>query len=632
MMTSTRSLQTCAEAGELLPAHTDTEAVAIIGMSGRFPGAPDIDAFWNNLREGTCSLSDFTERDLLADGVAPEELRNPLYVPAKGHLDGADRFEPGLFGFNQAEAAVLDPQHRLLLETAWSALEDAGYAPRGGNRRAGVYVGGSPTEHELAALSDPAHASVLGTAQVRFLTGREFLASWVSYRLGLTGPSMTVQTACSTSLTALHLAAQALLLGECDTALAGGVSLVSARKHGYLHHKGGTLSADGRCRPFDADADGTVPGNGVGIVVLRRLEDALADGDPVRAVLRGSAVTNDGAAKTGFTAPSPDQQTATILEAWGAAGLDPATAGYIEMHGTGTERSDRAELAAAAAAFADAQRCGIGSVKSSIGHLDAAAGVASLIKTVLMLQNGDLTATVNVRRPQPELLDGSLPFRLIERTEPWVSATGTPRRAGVTSLGIGGTNVHVVLEEAPIRLTTVDAPRVEVLPLSAGTAAQLRTMANSLAETLHRPDAPPLAAVGHTLRTGRSPFPVRGCVVASRTENAASALGELAAGTVITTDTGADELAALSQAWVRGNDVTWPAPLDEETPRVHLPTYPFAGKSHGALRPGTPGRAPAAAAAADGVEARVTEPLCTTLGAEPADTLETSASPPGTAQ
>ncbi|MCF3135097.1 beta-ketoacyl synthase N-terminal-like domain-containing protein [Streptomyces olivochromogenes] len=586
-MTDTHAPDAAPAPGESWSEDSGPDAVAVVGMSCRFPGAPDLSGFWDNLRSGVCSIADFSERDLLADGVGAEELANPSYVRAGGHLADADRFEAELFGFNRAEAAVLDPQHRLLLEAAWSALEDAGQPPRGESRRTGVYVGGSPTEHELAALTDPAHAAALGSAQVRFLTDREFLAPWVSYRLGLTGPSMTVQTACSTSLTAVHLAAQALLLGECDTALAGGVSVSRVDRRGYVHQKGGILSTDGRCRPFDVEAGGTVPGSGVGVVVLRRLEDALADGDPIRAVIRGSAVTNDGAAKVGFTAPSVDQQTSTVAEAWSAAGLDPARAGYVEMHGTGTELGDRIEVAAAAVAFADTERCVIGSVKSNVGHLDAAAGVASLVKTVLMLQHRALPPTVNVTRPFPELTDGSLPFRLVDRTEPWEHPDSTPRRAGVSSLGIGGTNVHVVLEEAPRPAAPAPtAPGNEVLPLSARTGAQLVTAARALAAVLRRPDAPPLAAVGRTLRGGRSALAVRGCVVAATAEDAANALEKLAAGDVVTDAFGADDLTALGRDWVGGAEVVWPAPLDARGPRVHLPTYPFAGDAHGALRLG----------------------------------------------
>ncbi|WP_369218142.1 beta-ketoacyl synthase N-terminal-like domain-containing protein, partial [Streptomyces flavofungini] len=571
-------------------------------MSGRFPGAPDLDAYWANLRDGVCTLTDFTEAELLADGADPAELRGAEHVPAKGFLADADRFEAELFGFNRTEAAALDPQHRLLLETAWAAIEDAGHDPLAVPGRTGVYVGGSPTEHMLAAHTDRRLAASIGAMQIRILTDREFLAPWISYRLGLQGPSLTVQTACSTSLTAVHLAAQALLLGECDTALAGGVSVDTVRRQGYVHYAGGIFSADGRCRPFDERAGGTVPGSGVGVVVLRRLSDALADGDPVRAVLRGSALTNDGATKVGFTAPGVEQQTAAIVEAWSAAGLAPSAAQYVETHGTATELGDRIELAAATAAFAppaDDSRgdtgtgIGIGSVKSNIGHLDAAAGVASCIKAVLMLEHATLAPTVNVSRPHPDLRMDATPFHVVDSARPWPLPADGVRRAGVSSLGIGGTNVHVVLEQAP-EITRLNAPAPtpdvrlrHLLPLSAHTETALRSVAARLATALRAPGGPCLADTAYTLRTGRTPMDVRAYVLAEDPAEAAERLTALAEGGAL--DDGGeapapdpDGLRGLGELWLKGGSVPWP-----ETPaegrRVSLPTYPFAGESFGSL-------------------------------------------------
>ncbi|MFD0439167.1 beta-ketoacyl synthase N-terminal-like domain-containing protein [Streptomyces chartreusis] len=585
--------------------HDLEPAVAVVGMSGRFPGAPDLDAYWANLRDGVCSLSAFTEKELLADGADPAELRNPAHVPAQGHLADADRFEADLFGFNRTEAAALDPQHRVLLETAWSALEDAGYAPLNAPSQTGVYVGGSPTEHALAAGTDPALAASIGALQVRILTDREFLAPWISYRLGLDGPSMTVQTACSTSLTAVHLAVQALLLGECDTALAGGVAIGTVRRQGYVHYQGGIFSPDGRCRPFDEKAAGTVPGSGVGVLVLRRLEDALADGDPVRAVIRGTAVTNDGAGKVGFTAPGVDQQTAAITEAWAAAGLEPSAAQYVEAHGTGTELGDRIELEAAGAAFAAGDRSapeggagiGLGSVKSNIGHADAAAGAAALIKTVLMLEHATLAPTVDVTSPVAALADS--PLRLVTETRQWPRRPDLPRLAGVTSVGIGGTNVHVVVQEAPSRGPRAEAgARPTVLPLSARTEHQLALVASRLAARLREADAPALADVAHTLRTGRVGMPVRAYVVAAGAREASDKLMALAEGRPDPVRDPAGE------AWLRGEEVTWPA-LDGEVRRVRLPSYPFAGESHGALTLRGPAAHPPAEAAAPAPESEL---------------------------
>ncbi|MGV9879882.1 beta-ketoacyl synthase N-terminal-like domain-containing protein [Streptomyces sp. NPDC003006] len=591
---------TATETSAPAPADSGSDsAIAIVGMSGRFPGAPDLATYWANLRDGVCSIADFTEAELLADGADPAELRRPEHVPAKGYLADADRFDAELFGFNRTEAAALDPQHRLLLETAWAALEDAGRDPLAAQDRTGVYVGGSPTEHMLAAHTDRRLAASLGAMQIRILTDREFLAPWISYRLGLEGPSLTVQSACSTSLTAVHLAAQALLLGECDTALAGGVSVDTVRRQGYVHYEGGIFSPDGRCRPFDERAGGTVPGSGVGVVVLRRLSDALADGDPIRAVVRGSALTNDGATKVGFTAPGVEQQTAAIVEAWAAAGLTPSAAQYVETHGTATELGDRIELAAAAAAFApaptNAARIGIGSVKSNIGHLDAAAGVASLIKTALMLEHATLAPTVNVTRPHPDLRVEASPFRVVDAATPWPHPTEGPRRAGVSSLGIGGTNVHVVLEETPPRPerpTPADGRHAtEILPLAARTETALTELAAKLAAALRAPDAPTLTDTAHTLRTARTPMDVRAYVLASDRRDAAERLTALAEGRPWNDredGPDADGLRELGELWLKGGSVPWPETANGAR-RVSLPTYPFAGESFPALTlPHTP--------------------------------------------
>ncbi|MEO3884633.1 beta-ketoacyl synthase N-terminal-like domain-containing protein [Nonomuraea sp. B5E05] len=561
---------------------TDAPAVAIVGMSGRFPGARDVAGFWANLRDGVCSIADFGEEELLADGVPADELRHPGYVPSKGFLADADRFEHELFGFGAAEARALDPQLRQLLETAWSALEDAGHDPRAAPDRTGVYVGGEPSDHALAAQLDPGLRARLGPLQVRMFTDREFMAGWLSYRLNLTGPSMTVQTACSTSLATVHMAVQALLLSECDLALAGGVSIDSPYRRGYLYEPGGIFSPDGRCRPFDEKAAGTVGGNGVGLVVLKRLEDALADGDAIHAVVRGTALSNDGAGRVGFTAPGVDGQTTAIVEAWAAAGLEPANAQFLEAHGTGTDLGDRIEVAAAAAAFAGASGCAIGSVKSNVGHLNAAAGVTGLIKAALMLRHRTMVPTVNVTRPHPDLDLDSTPFHLLTTTTEWAPPATGPRLAGVSSLGIGGTNVHVVLSEppAPAPAPGQGGPPL-VLPLSARTPAQLATAAGRLAEALRAPGAPSPADVAHTLATGRAALDARAYVVATTLDEAAAALEALAARGEATGGGGS----ALGDAWVRGGNVAWPQAGGR---RVHLPAYPFAGEHHGALTVGAP--------------------------------------------
>ncbi|NJP88022.1 hypothetical protein HCN51_00880 [Nonomuraea sp. FMUSA5-5] len=616
---------------------SDVPAVAIVGMSGRFPGARDLDELWRNLLDGVCSVADFTEDELLAAGVDPAELRGPGYVASKGFLAEADRFEHELFGFNATEAAALDPQHRQLLETAWAALEDAGHDPRRTLLRTGVYVGGGPSEHAVAAQVDGRLRARLGPMHVRVFTDREFMAGWLSYRLGLTGPSMTVQTGCSTSLATVHVAVQALLSGECDLALAGGVSIDSPYPRGYVYEPGGISSPDGRCRPFDEKAAGTVGGDGVGLVVLRRLEDAVADGDAIHAVIRGTAAGNDGSGRVGFTAPGVAGQTSTIAEAWAAAGLDPADAQFLEAHGTGTDLGDRIEVTAATEAFQGARGCAIGSVKSNLGHLNAAAGVAGLIKAALMLRHRTMVPTVNVTRPHPDLALDDTPFRLLTRVEPWERPpSGGPRLAGVSSLGIGGTNVHVVLEEPPeppatgpadagealpsVAMSSVAAPSL-VLPLSARTRPQLAAAARRLAAALRAPGAPPLADVAHTLAHGRAALDARACVTATTHENAATALDALA--TALDTgrpldpgqagqgaDTGIDAVAA---AWTAGQEVTWPGTGGH---RAHLPTYPFAGPRHGALTL-RPAQSPEERPGQDaGTETAVTELFRTTLALE----------------
>jgi acyl transferase domain-containing protein len=600
---------------------TDDTAVAIVGMSARFPGARDLAEYWANLRDGVCSIVDFTEAELLADGADPAEVTRPDYVPSQGYLTEADRFEPELFGVNRTEAAALDPQHRLVLQAAWSALEDAGYNPRRAPARTGVYLGGSVTEHMIAAHADRRLAAELGQLQVRILTDREYLAPWVSYRLGLDGPSLTVQTACSTSLTAVHLAVQALILGECDAAVAGGVSIGSVRRSGYVYREGGVLSPDGRCRPFDEKAAGTVSGNGVGVVLLRRLSDALAGGDPIRAVIRGSAVTNDGAAKVGFTAPGVARQTAAIVEAWAAAGLEPSAAQYVEMHGTGTELGDPVEVAAASAAFArdNGTACGIGSVKANLGHLDAAAGIASLIKVVLMLGNRTVVPTVNVTAPSPDLALEHTPFQLATRVDPWYEPATGPRLAGVTAVGIGGTNVHAVVAEAPAPAGVAPADRWELLPLSARTEQQLRTSARNLATALRAPDAPALSDVAYTLRTGRATLAARAFVVAGTRGGAADLLAALADGRPVPPAFG--PLAAIGESWVDGADVVWPEPAPGAR-RVHLPTYPFAGERLGSFVLGE--AAPAARPAEESgelTEDAVCALLSASLGLESPDDL-----------
>jgi amino acid adenylation domain-containing protein len=506
----------------------DRTKVAIIGMAGRFPGAPDVEAFWENLRLGRESISAFSEEELLEAGVAPALLRQENYVKAKGVLPGADLFDADFFGYSPREVEIMDPQQRVFLECAWEALESAGCDPQTFEGRIGVFGGTGPNTYLLFNLmSSQRAARSAGLYQTLIANEKDFLATRVSYKLGLKGPSLTVQTACSTSLTAVHLARQSLLAGECDIALAGGVSVSVPLKNGYEHEHGGILSSDGHCRAFDARADGTVSGNGVGIVVLRRLAQARRSGDRVSAVISASAINNDGSLKAGFTAPSAEAQAAVITHALAAAGVDPAGIGYVETHGTGTHLGDAIEIAALTRVFREHTSntgfCALGSVKTSVGHLDAAAGVTSLIKAALALQHEAIPATLNYTRPNPELALESSPFVVNAELRAWPRQNG-PRRAAVSSFGIGGTNVHLLLEEAPVTEPGGPTRSVQLLPLSARTAPALQASAHRLADYLEGHPDVDLGDVAFTLARRRRPFECREAIVGRDRGHAVSAL------------------------------------------------------------------------------------------------------------
>ncbi|GGM54574.1 hypothetical protein GCM10012275_27140 [Longimycelium tulufanense] len=491
--------------------------VAVVGMAGRFPGASDLDRYWANLRSGVESISFFSTKDLASAGVDPTLLAHPDYVRAAPVLDDPSLFDAAFFGYTPKEAELIDPQHRLFLECAWTALENAGYTPGQQNVRTGVYGGAAFNTYLMHSGLQPRfvddYVMMLASSDKDFLTTR------VSYKLGLTGPSLAVQTACSTSLVAVHLAVQSLLYGECDMALAGGVSVRVPHRAGYLHDRGGILSPDGHCRPFDAAAGGTIFGSGVGLVVLKRLDDAVADGDTIHAVIKGSAVNNDGSMKVSYAAPSVERQAAAVVEALGDAGVDPRTISYIEAHGTGTAVGDPVEVAALTRAYRmftpDSGFCAIGSVKSNVGHLDAAAGVAGLLKTILALRHGEIPATLHFHRPNPEIDFDSTPFQVNDKLSPW-PAGNARRRAAVNALGVGGTNAHVVLEEPPrLRSSSPSRPR-QLLLLSARTATALHASSVALADHISRNPQGNLADVAHTLRSGRTPLSYRRAVVCDR--------------------------------------------------------------------------------------------------------------------
>ena len=396
------------------PVPDAVDAVAIVGMSGRFPGAPNVAAFWENLKDGIESIEFFSDDELITAGVDPELLSHPAYVKAGGVLDGADLFDARYFGLSPREAQAMDPQQRLFLECAVQALEHAGIDPDSFAGPIGVYAGVGVSTYLQLVEAHPEFVGLVGGLQVLIGTNKDHLTTHVSYRLNLRGPSVVVQTACSTSLVAVCMACQALLDCQCDVALAGGVSIEVPQREGYLYQEGGIESPDGHCRAFDARAQGTVGGNGVGIVVLKRRRDALRDGDVIHAVIRGFAVNNDGARKVGYTAPSIQGQAEVIAMAQAVGGIDADTVTFVEAHGTGTPLGDPIEVAALTRAFRRSTPrtgfCALGSVKANMGHLDCAAGVAGLIKTVLALEHRQIPPSVNFEAPNAKIDFAGSPF------------------------------------------------------------------------------------------------------------------------------------------------------------------------------------------------------------------------------
>ena len=497
--------------------------VAIVGMAGRFPGASDLDTFWQNLRGGVESRTIFSDEELLAKGIPAAALRNPKYIRSGFVLDDIDLFDAAFFGINPREAELLDPQHRLFLECAWEALEHAGYDADTFPGSIGVF-GGATLGSYLTAniLRNSEVVQSVGGRQAVFGSVPDYMVTRVAYKLNLRGPAFFVQSACSTSLVAVHLAAQSLANHECDMVLAGGVSVTVPDRLGYMYEEGGMLSPDGVVRTFDADARGTIFGSGVGIIVLKRLDDAINDGDTIHAVIKGAAANNDGSLKVGFTAPGVVGQSRVVAEALDAAGVPAESINYVEAHGTGTELGDPIEIAALTRAFRASTDergfCAVGSIKPNIGHLDAAAGVSSLIKTVLALKHRLIPPTINFERPNGKIEFDDSPFFVNTELTPWERKNGAPRRAGVSSFGFGGTNAHIVLEEAP-EAAAADASRSQqVLLLSGRTEHALENATMRLADSLQR-HAQPLADVAYTLAVGRRHFGQRRAIVCGQNED-----------------------------------------------------------------------------------------------------------------
>ena len=504
--------------------------IAIVGMSGRFPKANNVKEYWENLKEGRECFTQLSDEQIEASGVDPEIIKDPNYIKVSPVLKDYDKFDARFFGYTPREVSMMDPQQRLFLECCWEAFEDAGYNPHAYDEPVGVFGGSAINSYMVfSGVHNRFYSEFLPS-----VVGNDnsFLANRVSYQLNLNGPAVTVQTACSTSLVSVHLSVQSLLSGECSMALAGGVAVWVPHEAGHLHKEGSVFTKDGHCRAFDAKATGTIFGSGAGVVLLKRFNDAIADGDTIYAVVKGSAVNNDGAKKTDYTAPSVDGQAEVIVEALANSGLSADDISYVETHGTGTFIGDPIEIRAltkAYRAFTNRnQFCRIGSVKPNIGHLDAAAGVSGLIKTVLAMNHKMIPPSINFDEPNPAIDFENSPFTVNDTLTPWESVDGKPLRAGVTSLGMGGTNAHIILEEAPpVERPTVKEEWPLLLTYSAKNPEALDDYSAKLADFLrNNPDAD-LPNVAYTLQKGRKDFTHKRFLVAENREHAVDMLENL---------------------------------------------------------------------------------------------------------
>jgi len=507
--------------------HHSGNEIAIIGMVGRFPGAQDLDQFWQNLRSGVESIHFYTDEELLGLGASLEIISDTKYIKAGGILEGVDMFDAPFFGFTPREAEITDPQHRLFLTCAWEALEHAGYDAEQYSGSIGVYAGVAKSAYIFNLYSQRGLIRNVGVFQAMIGNDKDHAPTRVSYKLNLRGPSVNVQTACSTSLVAVHIACQSLLYGECDMALAGGCAISGPYQGVYYREEDSIESPDGHCRAFDAKAQGTVGGSGLGVVVLKRLQDAIADGDTIHALIKGSAVNNDGALKVGYTAPSVEGQSQVIAEALAVAQVEPDTITYVETHGTGTTLGDPIEIAALTKAFKQGTErrnfCAIGSVKTNIGHLDAAAGIASLIKVVLMLKQREIPPSLHFEQPNPQIDFAGSPFYVNTSLRDWPQESG-PRRAGVSSFGIGGTNAHVIVEESAIRQASGPSRTGQLILLSAKTANALESVTDNLLKYFTQQPPTDLADIAFTLQAGRRAFKYRRMFVCSDLEDAVNVL------------------------------------------------------------------------------------------------------------
>lgn len=559
----------------------DSMDIAVIGISCAFPRAADKERFWDNLCRSVETVRFYSDEELRAKGVSEKKLQNSAYVKAASVLEDMEMFDAEFFGIHPNEALSMDPQHRLFLEHCWRAFEDAGYDPGQTEGNVGVFAGAAMNTYLTEVLlKNRTFVKAIGQEQIMIGNDKDYLPTRVSYKLDLKGPSINVNTACSTSLVAIHLARNSLLLGECDMALAGGVSLSLLTHNGYTYVKDGILSPDGHCRPFDEQAKGTIWGDGCGVVLLKRLSDARKDRDSVYAVIKGSAVNNDGSNKVGFTAPSVDEQSHVIIDAIAASGLEFEDIHFVETHGTGTSLGDLVELTALKQAFRSggsrARACPIGSVKANIGHANTAAGIAGFLKAVLALKHRKLPPSLNYERPNPKFDFADSPFYVNDRLLSLDDVAG-PLRAGISSMGIGGTNCHVVVEEAPVQdnVRRLDVRSEQTLILSARSRDALEKMTDNLAEYFERNPDVRLEDAAFTLQCGRRAFAYRRGLRCSSTAEAADLLKRRDS-TLLDNDRFQLARDPRLASWLQGQSVDWHEQWQgTEAKRIALPTYPF---------------------------------------------------------
>jgi acyl transferase domain-containing protein/acyl carrier protein len=570
----------------------DTLDIAVIGMACNFPRATNLDEYWSNLTNKVETIEEISLEQLLKNGVSQQQLNSPNYVKAVSTLENIEFFDAEFFGFAPYEAICMDPQHRVFLECCWQAFENAGVDPLTYGGSAAIFAGLAMNSYILEVLlKNPEFFKSVDPFQLLLGNDKDFLNTQISYKFNLKGPSINVNTACSTSLVAIHLARQSLLLGECDLAVAGGVSILLSNRNGYIHDKDSIVSPDGRCRAFDAEANGTIFGDGCGAVILKKLSEAIQAGDHIYAVIKGSAVNNDGSLKAGYTAPSVHGQRAVIIEALAASDLTPDQVTFIEAHGTGTSLGDPIEIDGLTQAYScetgKKQYCPIGSVKTNMGHLNHASGIAGFIKSVLSVYHKKLPASLHYQKPNPRIDFLNSPFYVNTELLSLESKEGSIY-AGINSMGIGGTNAHVIIGEAPgipARTTKQDSSRRHILVLSARSKAALDRKVEELIDFLKNNRDILLQDIAFTLKCGRHNFAQRAAVLCRSTEEAISILG--AGASVNFIENGAEVNLEESpiesnmlNSWLSGNDVDW-LPLYEEdkkneSPRkIPLPSYPF---------------------------------------------------------